>query len=346
MNKTDLSALIDVTPKAIQEFEAGRLSPGVETLAKLASVLNFPESFFTQPEMGAPARASVSFRSLTSLKASQRDAALGAGAIAFALEEWIARRFKLPDCNVPDMREMRPEDAANALRERWGLGIRPIRSVVHLLELHGVRVFSLAEQSRELDAFSVWNDAPFCFLNTMKSVEHSRFDAAHELGHLVLHRHGHAHGRIAEQEANEFASAFLMPRSTVLSRVPNAAPLTRLLELKTHWGVSVAALAHRSHRVGILTDWHYRTLCIEMAKRRYRTNEPQPMAARETSQVLNKVFASLRDDGVTKATVARELHLFAGDLDAIVFGLVMTGVPGSQSKAAASTEKPNLRLVK
>jgi Zn-dependent peptidase ImmA (M78 family) len=70
----------------------------------------------------------------------------------------------------------------------------------------GIRIFSLAIDAREVDAFSLWKAAtPFVFLNGNKSSEHSRYDAAHELGHLVLHHHGTPQGRDAEREADAFA---------------------------------------------------------------------------------------------------------------------------------------------
>ena len=85
--------------------------------------------------------------------------------------------------------------------------------MIKLLESKGVRVFSLAENTKNVDAFSCWrNDVPYIFLNTFKSADRSRLDAAHELAHLVLHRHGGPRqGREAEIEANSFASSFLMP---------------------------------------------------------------------------------------------------------------------------------------
>lgn len=84
-------------------------------------------------------------------------------------------------------------------------------------------MFSLVEETRSVDAFSVWrSNKPYIFLNTVKTAEHSRFDAAHELGHLVLHKHGGPGGRAAEDEANRFASSFLMPSADVRARIPIA----------------------------------------------------------------------------------------------------------------------------
>ncbi|MGK3987783.1 ImmA/IrrE family metallo-endopeptidase [Sorangium sp. So ce136] len=351
LNKSRLAERVGVTAQSLINYEAGRTVPTEPTLAKIADALSFPRAFFDGPEIPKPSIDASSFRALSTMTAAQRDAALGAGALAFEVCRWIEQRFSLPPAKLPDLRGMGPEEAAASLRESWGLGLLPIRSVVHLLELYGVRVFSLSEQSREVDAFSLWHgETPFCFLNTTKSAEHGRFDAAHELGHLVLHRHGAPSGRAAEHEADTFASAFLMPRSSVRSEVPSAASLRHLIALKKKWNVSVAALANRSHKVGVLSDWHYRGLCIEMGKRGYRTAEPDPMPNRETSQILHKVFAALREDGLSKADIAKDLCLYTNDVDAIVFGLVLTPIDGGGTAAdrpgAPPRTPPSLRLVK
>ncbi|MFD5336500.1 MULTISPECIES: ImmA/IrrE family metallo-endopeptidase [Streptomyces] len=61
----------------------------------------------------------------------------------------------------------------------------------------------------EVDAFSFWDgEIPFVLLSTEKTAERGRFDAAHELGHLVLHGEEQMpHGPQAEAEAHRFAAA-------------------------------------------------------------------------------------------------------------------------------------------
>jgi Zn-dependent peptidase ImmA (M78 family) len=286
----------------------------------------------------------VSFRALSSMTAGKRDSAIAAAALAMELATWIDQKFSLPAPNVPDLRGMPPDVAAEEVRSQWGAGTRPIRSMVHLLEANGVRVFSIADVGDDVDAFSFSKDGePFVFLSTAKSGERGRFDAAHELGHLVLHRHG-VPDREAERQADAFASSFLMPKASVLA-VPRRNPsVSELLDLKLNWSVSVVAMAHRLHALGMITEWHYRTLCIEMAQRGYRKAEPNPIT-RETSQVLDKVFAALRDEGVTKADVARELRVHVGDLEALVFGLVMVPLVGGAPVDGKGSPKAALRLV-
>jgi len=94
-----------------------------------------------------------------------------------------------------------------------------------------------------------------------------------------------------------------MPRASVLAYAPRLATMAHLIKLKKLWNVSVSALIYRLLTVGALSDWRYQTLYIELSSRGFRKKEPSP-AQRETSQVLQKVLAALRADGLTKADIA------------------------------------------
>ncbi len=335
--KQGLAEMIGLTPRSVIAYEAGDQEPAADTLERLAKVLDFPVQFFSGDEVDQIDPGAASFRALKSMTARQRDASLAAGCLAVELAEWVGGRFQLQAANIPsDCESMAPEIAAEAVRAHWSLGERPIRNMVHLLELHGVRVFSLVEECVEVDAFSLWrDDVPFVFINTMKSPERSRLDAAHELGHLVLHR-GSERGREAEHHANRFASSFLMPRSAILASAPRYPSLPNLLQGKRPWNVSVAAFAHRLHTVGLMTDWQYRMTCVELSTRGFRKNEPSSSGVRETSQVWSKVFAALREDGVTKADVAAEVRVPVREIDALVFGLVKMGsIEGGRGRRTA-----------
>lgn len=345
--KAALAGEAGIAIRSVTAYESGETTPSAEAIRTLSRTLGFPQEFFFMPDIELPSAYAISFRALTTMSAPQRDSAIAAGAIAFELSRWIESRFNLPACDIPDMRSFPPEEAAIALRQRWNLGEEPIKNTIHLLEAHGVRVFSLAEDCRTLDAYSLWKGSePYIFLNTMKTGERSRHDAMHELGHLVLHRHtGTAYGRRAELEADIFAAAMLMPRADVLARAPRFPTLQDLIRAKRRWMVSVASLAHRLHALGLLSEWHYRTMFIELGSRG-RDEEPQPIA-RETSQVLRKVFDLARADGTTRVDVARELAIAPEELESLIFGLVMTGVTGGrQTKSSGDRGTAQLRLVK
>jgi len=326
LTKKELATRVGVEPRAITGFESGQYMPSPETLARIAQVTGFPVDFFEQDDIELLNPEGVSFRSMTKMTAKQRDAAIAAGSIAFALNDWVDKNFDLVPPDVPDYGGATPEAAALSLRQHWGLGALPIKNMVHLLESRGVRVFSLSENCIEVDAYSIWRGPrPFVFLNMMKSGERRRFDAAHELAHLVLHRHAMPNGIEAEKEAHAFAGAFLMPTAS-LKAVGRVAPtLDNIIQLKKKWSVSAAALVRRLYDVGLLTYYHYNRLYVELSRRGFRTLEPMAIKP-ETSQVWQKVFAELRKEGNGVQFIADELRLPVDELAKLVFGLVTIGL--------------------
>jgi len=330
LTKKALADLLDVTDRTISYWEAGEMTPSDETLKSVSEHLRFPVTFFFGDDLNELRPDIVSFRALSRMTSGQRDAALAAGALGIAVGDWIEKRFNLPDPDVPDMRDLGPEEAAAAVRASWGVGVRPISDMVRLLESRGVFVFSLVEDCKEVDAYSFWHEGrrPFVMLNTIKSAERSRLDAAHELGHLVLHRHADDHQRI-EIDAQRFASAFLMPREDVIAHAPRIPSVDSILRGKVRWRVSAMAYAHRLSALGLLSPWQYRRLCQEMASSGFRSSEPNPQP-RESSLLLKKVLESLRQEGHGRRVIAGEINIYVEELDRLLFGLVPAAISGGK----------------
>ncbi|MEN9503252.1 MAG: hypothetical protein RI964_2537 [Pseudomonadota bacterium] len=378
VTKRTLAAQIEMTERSLSSYENGKGNPEEKTLIKIAKVLDFPLDFFLGDNLEELSSDVASFRAMSKMTASQRDMALSAGTLALLLNNWIEKKFDLPKPNIPDLdrsmagsshshsiktssdegdvdsypspgKEHSPEAIAEALRKYWGLGELPIKNMIDLLESKGIRVFSLVIDAKEVDAFSMWyNDKPFIFLNTMKTAERCRFDAAHELGHLIMHRHGVPQGQDAEREANSFASAFLMPRRSVLAYAPRSVTLPSLIARKKYWTVSAAALNYRLHQLGLTTDWTYRTLCVQLSEFG-RDKEPEGEKS-EKSQVLTKVFSALRSEGVNKYTIAQELLIHPKEIDELTFGLMINVLDGGRTdnndKRSTTNRVNHLKLVK
>ncbi|MFF5574878.1 helix-turn-helix domain-containing protein [Streptomyces luteogriseus] len=342
----ELSDRAGVSLQSLSNYETGRTAPRPDTIGKIASALDFPAAFFDGPALDELPAEGISWRARSKTSARVLEAARAAGALGAMLYDWIDDRFRLPAVSVPSLGKPDPETAASMVRTRWGLGEAPAPNMVHLLESHGVRVFSLDPDHAEVDAFAVWRDGvPFVFLNTLKSAERGRFDAAHELGHLVMHGSEHAcAGPEAERQANEFASAFLMPRASVLGHMPSGAHVDQILRGKQIWNVSAMALTYRMHDLGLLSDWQYRSTCAELSRLGYRSGEPQSMGQRETSQVLTKVFTALRSKHVRPSAVAAELGLTIDEMNRLLFGLTFTTVAG-EGRHVAAREKRSLSIV-
>ena len=333
LNQKRFAERAGVAPHTVSRCEMGQHVPTDENVDAFAKALNYPRSFFYGPDLDEPVEDAVSFRSQCSMTAATRNAALSAGAIGFLLMDWVEDLFELPPTRIPDLRLYKPDDAARTLRQQWMLGEKPITNVVRLLESEGVRVLSLAENSKKVNAFSLWRDEEaFMFLNTKKSAESSRFDAAHELGHLTMHQDGGTTGREAEDQANAFASAFLMPLADVLAVMPQVSHLGQIVQGKKRWGVSVTALNYRLHKLGITSDWKYRDLCIRIAQSGYHRNEPNEME-REKSLVWQKVMQALWSEQTTQQDIANALCLPESEVKTLIFGLLHNGnVPRPREK--------------
>lgn len=319
----------------ITRLEKGRNEPEPETIEKLGEALSYPPSFFMGEDIEEVDIGAVSFRSFSKMTARERNAAIAAGSLGLLLNGWIEDRFGLPEPDFPDelSDETDPEVAAIRLRQHWGIGQQPIGNLLGMLETKGIRTLSLSENTASVNAFSFWRGGkPYVFLNNFKSAESSRFDAAHELGHLVLHRHGDPKGdRSLEKEANSFASAFLMPADDVRSRLPRVISTEIILKAKLRWRVSAMALAYRLHHIGRLSDWQYKSICIDLSRRGYRSGEPIGIE-RETSVVWKKVLTLLWQEKVTREDIAGELGLPLDELEGLIWSLAASSA-GPNTKA-------------
>ena len=319
----ELADLAGVTAVTISKIENGH-QPGEYVVDQIAAALGYPRDFFFMDTPEIPDVDTVSFRSLKRMSSAERHAALTAGGHGVALYEWIEERFNLPVADLPDLSKIRdrPDMAARMLRQHWGIGEHPIADVLKLIEAKGVRVLSLSENTKNVDAYSFWKgERPFIFLNQHKTAERSVFDSAHELAHLVLHQHAGAKADTdAETQADQFASAFLMPDGDVRREMARVYTAAHIVAKKRRWKVSAMALAYRLHKLGMLSDWRYRSICIELGQLGFRSGEPKGIE-RETSTVLAKVLAAMWGKRMTKQNIATDLNLPLDEIEALIFGL-------------------------
>lgn len=348
-----LAERVGMSSRMVSEHEKDYCKhvPLEETVVAYSKALNYPASFFLDPDpVETVDKETVSFRSLKSMRAAQEHAAIGAGQIGVMINDYFESRYNLPSENLPDYRRVEPEVAAEALRQEWNLGTLSIGNMIHLLEKNGVRVFSLAENTQDVDAFSFWKGGtPYVFLNTQKSGERSRFDAAHELGHLLLHKHGVPQGKDAEAEADRFASALLMPKLTLLPYKGQNLTIESILSLKVKWKVSAMALIVQMKNVGVLSEWQYKSLIITASKMGLRTKEINGIP-RERSLIIEKLLQAMNSENITITKLAADLCLPLDEVSALLFCLGVVANPNTMDNrsplGSVSEKRPNLALVK
>jgi len=220
-----------------------------------------------------------------------------------------------------------------------------------LVESRGVRVFGLPTDDYEVDAFSFWyEDRPFIFVNASKSAERIRFDIAHELGHLCMHRTITTNRlRRFELDANAFAGAFLIPRSGLLPQIVGRLSLNDIMDLKKFWRVSATAMVLRLHQLGRITDWQYRSWMIELSEKGFRSTEPGGLP-HEQSALLRQIMALAREDGWRAERISKELGIPRSDLAEALLGLTVTSVAASDGQrrdggTSAPPGSATLRLI-
>lgn len=315
--KSELAKAVDKSATAVASWETGTRSPNSANVAELALALGVQPSFFSvRPSETAEVGSDPHFRSLRSTSQLARDQAFAYGRLAADVSATLERHVEFPDVDLPEYpvdattaSPRGPEDAAALVREFWELGLDPVRHCVRLLETHGILVVFSPSESSSVDAYSFSSRLrPVVVLNPLKrDYYRQRFDVAHELGHLVMHGDAEPGGRIAEDQANRFASELLMPREAIESELPTTMghPTWRALgKLKEHWGASLQALLFRARTLGCLSDVSYRNAMITVSARGWRRAEPGLITTVEQPSLLPSAVELLAKVDISSAILA------------------------------------------
>jgi Zn-dependent peptidase ImmA (M78 family) len=223
------------------------------------------------------------------------------------------------DLKVGDREEI--EAVAAKVRSQWGLGQGPLVNAIALLESKGCVVVRLVSEADGIDAYSRWaGPRPVIVLTLDKNdAARSNFDAAHELGHLILHRDPQPGSRVAEDQAQMFASAFLMPAQAIRPELPTRFDLPEFVALKHRWRVSIQALLYRARTLGTVSEAAYKRAMMKVSMWGWRTGEPNNISDVEEPYVLAAAIALLRQErGIDAAEIAKQVSVPIDLMDAFV----------------------------
>jgi len=324
ISKVELAKKIGKSPSALTQFENGSLRPDASTVRQLALALGVPVDFF-----GGVGRREISrieleqchFRSLRSARQRDRRSVLATGSMLLGLLDLAEEHVELPEEDVSriatkcgDSSDI--EDFAVQVRREWGKGLGPLPAVISLLEAKGVAVLPIAQRHREIGSFSFWyGDRPCVFLVLYpEATTRTRWDAAHELGHLLLHEEACPGDPALERQADQFAASFLLPKETFEPECPDRLVWPHFRELKARWGVSLAALLRRAHDLGNLSEASYRRAFVQLNRTGERFRE-QGEPAMERPEVLRRAIQMMSEDGASSAEIADGLGIELARLD-------------------------------
>jgi Zn-dependent peptidase ImmA (M78 family)/DNA-binding XRE family transcriptional regulator len=297
--KVDLAQAIGVTPAVISQYEQGRTHPSAATLAAMSLRLGFPPDFF---EQGRPMvrvdGGQAHFRRLRSTSKLNRDRLVVRLELLAEVVQRVEGHVRLPAVAIPvipvelDDEDAAPERAAAEVRRLWELGDGPIDNVVRLLEAKGIFIIRPKLDTAGIDAFSTWaGGRPVIVLGSDKDdAARSRFDVAHELGHLVMHHDAEPGRQAVERQAHRFAAAFLMPAGAISHELPTRMNWPAYLRLKKRWRVSLQALLYRARTLGVLGPDGYQRAQAQLSARWGRVREPGEIGPPEQPMVLERAM--------------------------------------------------------
>ena len=318
-SKTELAREISVSPRTYTRYLEDGFPIGIKQ--DLSKALSVPADFLTNSHPHMLESTNINFRAGRKATVAHREAAIANGNLLTQIDSRIRQTYTTPSLDWIDLSHETPKLAAQLLRQAWGLGTNPAPNMVHLCESRGIPVYGLTNIAKGVDAFSAWDGTqPFIFTSRKKTPERSRFDIAHELGHLVLHHNSKVDENAQqEKEADAFASEFLMPQAALKAYLPKLPNLAEIFEFKTTYKVSALATVVSLHRAGILSDATYKRRCAALNQRGYKDGEPNGMPHFERSRIFDHVFNKDNPKFKSRMDLAHELGLPQDVVDAGTF---------------------------
>ncbi|WP_188456522.1 helix-turn-helix domain-containing protein [Virgibacillus oceani] len=301
----DLAELLGVTKQMISKYEHGKSVPSSEMLLKLEQYLLFPRKFFFEEGTDKVQVGNTYFRSLRTTPKRDLEAQKLKLLFLSKIYRFVADYINFPVVNLPDLSldaldSM--EVAAKEVRKYWGLGQEPISNMVRLLEANGLIVNTSRTNITSIDAFTQQQRYEkqiyyFVVLGNDKGNGYRRqFDAAHELGHVLLHdpyidltQLEKDEEKELERQANQFAAALLLPKDAFTRDVSmHPRDLNHYLYLKKKWHVSIGAMVVRAHNLGIIEYNQYHYLQRQISSKGWRKEEPFDKDFQPASPILLK----------------------------------------------------------
>lgn len=326
LQRTTLASNVGITPAAVTQFEKGQSRPTRSVVGQLALALGVPTEYLRRgrPIARVPA-TEAHFRSLRATPALTRDQALAFAETGLAVVDVFEQYVEFPEINLPAV--FLPETpssteisaAAAEVRRLWGVPPGPMANMVRLIESNGIIALRLPDFiDSGVDAFSTnAGERPLVLLSPQKDDKaRSRFDAAHELGHLVMHEGVAPGSKLVENQAHAFAADFLMPPDEIIVDLPKRLDWEELQQAKKKWGVSLRALCFRAHRLGLWSDALYRRANVQLST--IGLPEPGPLGPPESPSILEKARDLIISEGISLEEIAASSRLPLEQIEAVI----------------------------
>lgn len=316
LSQSDLAEMILITQGKLSKIESGIMPVSSSELSTISQKLNYPEDFFFQYDrVYGPGVTDLFHRkrqtlSTKLLKKYHAIMQLRQMQLERLLRSADIGAININPVDIDDPESPTPEEVAQMTRASWNLPTGPIENVISVIEDAGGIVIPCDFETTKIDAMSRWIPGmpPIFFINTCMPMDRIRFTLCHELGHVIMHRLPNAN---VEQQADAFASEFLMPKRDILSLLDNLS-IEKLATIKKLYKVSMAAIVYRAKKLNKITENQARYLFVQLSALGYKTKEPDWLEPpREQPKLYYElVRVHLEDFHYSEAELSKILFLY------------------------------------
>ena len=274
----------------ISEVERGDEEPTEDKLRVIADATGTPMTFFYVTPSSVPLD-SLRFRKLAATKKSTTTRVHAFYSESFRVTEDLLTSERYPMPALPyatgeQITQSQIEQHATDTREALRLAPdRPIPHLTRALERAGVAVAPIVltdSDGGEQHAPGHFGVSYWSGLGGAALVgyfpgqgDRERFTLAHELAHCVLHTfRPRTPAAAAEDEANRFAAALLIPYARAVQDLSDRLSLSDFARLKATWGASIQCHVMRGYAIGALSETRKHSLFVQLSARGWRKNEP------------------------------------------------------------------------
>ncbi|WP_080872030.1 XRE family transcriptional regulator [Oceanobacillus timonensis] len=305
-SRKQLSDMLGITEQAVWQYENNYTSPKMQIVNDLKSIFHVKSKYFYKKDVLQNANnqmniniMNIAYRSKEMNRTSKTQAEAKQMEFLDRFVDYLSNKISYPTQRIiqlrnrvihylnsaTDSRQEKINAIAKLARKELGLNEMTNHNLMFLVEKSGVFIFERAI-GEEIDAYSLWTeqDRPFIILGNLKrSAVRRNFDIAHELGHLLLHYRveftnlDRKEYRALENEANQFAGAFLLPEHVLQEEFQSIARPTNpdaYIDLKKKWFVSIQVLGYQALKLGILDSKKHRNFYAALHRKGYQKQEP------------------------------------------------------------------------
>ncbi len=275
LTQTELSEKLDISQVLVSKIEADLYPLTEKLVSNIAEKLSYPISFFENNVLSIDMGTKLHRKRLALTKKDENyiDSLVSIYTLCISkLLNFVDIEINIPEIPIDENNSI--PDIACELRNVWNIPKGTLPNLIGYMEKNGIFVFDIDMPIAHFDAVSTYNNAlniGIIVINKNQPADRYRFTLAHELGHLIMHRNSFSSEK--ENEANNFASAFLMPEKDIYDQLQNI-NFWNLTDYKQIWKVSMAALIRRAYDLSIIDKRKYTSLNVRLSQEGYKKCEP------------------------------------------------------------------------